>query len=143
MKLSKITKFISFVGLIAALSIVSVNSAAAATLLNKNQSDSIHMLTIHTPNNQQVEVRLAYYFGKLSDGSCNYKKYIDVIASISPGVYGISGAGIKQNIGEGFTCAKLEFTYKQTVSDSFQLLWDDKAKQYTGSIPPSSVVNIQ
>lgn len=126
-------------------SIIADPAVAMPQLCKAQQCGGIHTFAINTPQDQILEVFTTGSFGKLSGENCQLAKTADFGAMriMTGDKLGLSSDAIKYFAGEGYTCASFTFTYKQAVKDNFKLIWDNKGKQYTGSVPSTSQINIQ
>ena len=101
----------------------------------------IHTTYFITPNNGSFPVRSVAYAGKYINGNCQYNAVYDLgTENLKTGDFvDIDGFRLKSVIGI-YDCVTINYTYKQIVRDSFQLLFN--GINYESTNPATSEVTI-
>lgn len=103
---------------------------------------AIHTTYFLTPNNQSFPIQAQAYVGLFLNGVCVYNTIYNMgTETFKTGeFFDIDAFALKAIIGTGYNCITIFYTYKQVVTETFQLFSD--GFNYTVTNPPTAEVNI-
>lgn len=103
---------------------------------------AIHSTYFMTPNNNEVEVAARAQVGQFVNGSCQYSTVYDLgKEKLKTGDnIDYDAFAIKRLIGNQYTCMNIQYIYRQTIKETFLLMFD--GINYSATYPQTSQVSI-
>lgn len=121
-----------------------INTVYAFSIATKNSINGflIHSTSFITPNNQPVSVQAKVFVGNYVNGYCQIARSYDIgNDALQTGDFiNVDALKLESLVGGGYSCMSIFYTGKQTVWETFQLIYD--GVNYNTSNPPSTQVTI-
>lgn len=108
----------------------------------RTNGPTIHSTYFLTPNNQPFPIHAQTFVGTFTSGICVINAAYDTgIEQFKTGDYfDLDAFQLKSIVGLGYNCVTIYYTYRQVVSETFQLFSD--GINYTATNPAITEVNI-